>query len=110
MVLPLRFATSAMFLADRLSRCGIRAYFIQVSPYTSAADPLTKSKMSPELGEQLTWLLESQYEELVRAIAGSRSLDAAGAKRRMDGLPYGGDLVAAPGVADLVSPGEVALL
>ena len=106
MVRPLGFATSAMFLADGLARFGIRADFIQVSPYKSAADPLTKSKMSPELREQLTWLLESQYEELVSAIAESRSLDAAGAKRLIDGSPYGDDVVVDSRAVDLVIPEE----
>ena len=106
MIRPLGFATSAMFLADGLARFGIRADFIQVSPYKSAADPLTKSKMSPELREQLTWLLESQYEELVSAIAESRSLDAAGAKRLIDGSPYGDDVVVDSRAVDLVIPEE----
>ena len=89
MIGSLGFATSGMFLADGLARFGISADFVQVSPYKSAADPLTKSKMSPELREQLTWLLESQYEELVGAIAEARSLDQAGAKQLIDGSPYG---------------------
>ena len=106
MIRPLGFATSAMCLTDGLARFGIRADFIQVSPYKSAADPLTKSKMSPELREQLTWLLESQYEELVSAIAESRSLDAAGAKRLIDGSPYGDDVVVDSRAVDLVIPEE----
>src|SRR5437899_11359156 len=89
MIGSLGFATSGMFLADGLARFGISADFVQVSPYKSAADPLTKSKMSPELREQLTWLLESQYEELVGAIAEARLLDPAGAKQLIDGSPYG---------------------
>ena len=43
-----------MFLADGLARFGIEADFVQVSPYKSAADVLTKSKMSDELREQVT--------------------------------------------------------
>ncbi len=94
MIGSLGFASSGMFLADGLARFGISADFVQVSPYKSAADPLTKSKMSPELREQLTWLLESQYQELVGAIAEARSLDLAGAKELIDGSPYGdGDVV-----------------
>ena len=74
MVQPLGFASTGMFLADGLARFGISADFVQVSPYKSAADPLTKSKMSPELREQVTWLLDSQHRELVSAIAESRSI------------------------------------
>ena len=102
MIGSLGFATSGMFLADGLARFGISADFVQVSPYKSAADPLTKSKMSPELREQLSWLLESQYEELVGAIAEARLLDQAGAQALIDGSPYGDDLVVEKHAVDRV--------
>ena len=60
-VQPLGVATTGMFLKDGLARFGIEADFVQISPYKSAADMLTKSKMSPELREQITWLLDSQH-------------------------------------------------
>src|ERR1700730_10559401 len=46
---PLGFASTAMFLRDGLARFGIEADFVQISPYKSAGDMLTKSKMSDEL-------------------------------------------------------------
>jgi protease-4 len=88
-VQPLGFSTTGMFLADGLRRFGIEADFIQVSPYKSAADMLTKSKMSDELREQITWLLGSQHQELAGAIAESRGLDEMSAKRLIDGSHYG---------------------
>jgi protease-4 len=88
MVKPLGFATTGMFLADGLARFGIQADFIQVSPYKSAGDMLTKSKMSPELREQLTWLLDSHHKELARAIGESRSLDDKAAHEIVDGSPF----------------------
>ncbi|HSS61940.1 MAG TPA: S49 family peptidase [Candidatus Limnocylindrales bacterium] len=90
-VAPLGFATTGTFLADGLARFGIAADFIQVSPYKSAADPLTKSKMSGELREQFTWLLDSQHRELVAAIAESQRLDETGARELIDCSPYGDD-------------------
>jgi len=72
LVRPLGFASTGVFLAEGLARVGIKADFIQISPYKSAADPLTKSKMSPQVREQLTWLLDSNHKELVAAIAASR--------------------------------------
>ena len=91
MVSALGFATTGTFLADGLARFGIRGDFIQVSPYKSAADPLTRSSMSDELREQLTWLLDSNYNELVAAIAASRGVDEAGAKSLIDGSPFSDD-------------------
>lgn len=87
----LGFASTGMFLADGLARIGVSGDFIQVSPYKSAADTLTKSKMSDELREQVTWLLDSQFEELVAAIRQSRGLDEAGARDLVDCSPYGDD-------------------
>ena len=93
MIGPLGFATTGMFLADGLARFGLSADFVQVSPYKSAADPFTKSKMSDQLREQVTWLLDSQHKELVGAIAESRLLNEAGARDLINCSPYGDDVV-----------------
>jgi protease-4 len=97
---PLGFAGGGMFLADALARFGIEADFVQVSPYKSAADVLTKSKMSDELREQITWLLESQHMELAGAIAKSRGSDEGAAKALIDSSPYSDDAALAKHVVD----------
>jgi protease-4 len=91
-VQPLGFSTTAMFLADALGRFGVEADFIQISPYKSAADVLTKSKMSDELREQVTWLLDSHHKELVAAIAEGRHLDEKAAAEFIDASPYADDV------------------
>jgi protease-4 len=85
----LGFSSTGVFLADGLRRVGVGADFVQISPYKSAADPLTKSKMSKEVREQTTWLLDSHYKELVAAISEGRRLNETGAKALIDGSPYG---------------------
>ena len=102
MVQPLGFSSTGVFLAEGLARFGIAADFVQVSPYKSAADFVTKSKMSPELREQVTWLLDSQHQELVSAIAESRSMDEVGARELIDGSPYDDDVVVERRVVDKV--------
>jgi protease-4 len=97
---PLGFAGGGMFLADALARFGIEADFVQVSPYKSAADVLTKSKMSDELREQVTWLLDSQHNELAGAIAKSRGIDDGAAKALIDSSPYSDDDAVAKHVVD----------
>jgi protease-4 len=97
---PLGFASTGMFLADALARFGIEADFIQVSPYKSAADVLTKSKMSDELREQVTWLLDSQHEELAGAIARSRGVSESEAKALIDASPYSDDVALAKHLVD----------
>src|ERR1700681_2419422 len=90
-VQPLGFSATGMFLADALARFGVEADFVQISPYKSAADTLTKSKMSDELREQITWLLESMYMELVAAIVKSRRVSEATAQALVDASPYADD-------------------
>lgn len=101
-VRPLGFASTGVFLADGLARLGLEADFVQISPYKSAADPLTKSRMTDEFREQVTWLLESQHRELLDAIAEGRLLDQAGARRLVDQSPYGDADVVEKHVADAV--------
>ncbi|HEV2034596.1 MAG TPA: signal peptide peptidase SppA [Candidatus Dormibacteraeota bacterium] len=97
---PLGFSATGMFLADGLAKFGIEADFVQISPYKSAADMLTKSRMSDELREQITWLLDSQHKELVAAIAESRRLDEKAAKDLIDGSPYLDDVALERHVVD----------
>lgn len=92
LVQALGFASTGTFLADGLARAGIQADFVQVSPYKSAADPLTKSKMSPELREQITWLLDSNHKEFVSAVVESRGVDADAAQHLIDASPYTDDV------------------
>jgi len=106
MIEPLGFAGTGTFLADGLARFGLSADFIQVSPYKSAADPLTKSKMTDEYREQVTWLLESQHAEVVGAIAEARKLDEAGAQELIDCSPYGDDVAVEKHAVDRVIPEE----
>jgi protease-4 len=97
---PLGFATTGMFLREGLTRFGVAADFVQISPYKSAADVLTKSKMSDELREQVTWLLDSQNRELLSAIAEGRLRDESGAQQLVDGSPYGDDTALEARVVD----------
>jgi protease-4 len=106
LVRPLGFASTGVFLADALARFGIKADFIQVSPYKSAADTLTKSKMSPEVREQVTWLLDSNHKELVKAIAESRHVDPNAAEELIDGSPYTDDAAVEHHVVDRLLPEE----
>jgi protease IV len=105
-VQPLGVATTGMFLKDGLARFGIEADFVQISPYKSGPDMWTKSKMSPELREQLTSLLDSQHNELLGAIGKGRVLDEKGALALVDASPYSDDTALEMRVVDAVMPEE----
>ncbi len=105
-VRPLGFSSTGVFLAEGLARIGIKADFVQISPYKSAADPLTKSKMSPEVREQLTWLLESNHNELVRAVGESRHVSEDAAGKLIDSSPYTDSAALEQRVVDGLLPEE----
>ena len=105
-VRPLGLASTGVFLAEGLARVGIKADFIQISPYKTAADSLTKSKMSRELREQVSWLLDSNHKELVQAIAESRHIDEHAAAKLVDESPYVDDASLERHVVDLLLPEE----
>lgn len=105
-VRPLGFSSTGVFLAEGLARIGIKADFVQISPYKSAADPLTKASMSPEVREQLTWLLESNHSELVRAVGESRHLSEDAAATLIDSSPYTDSAAVEQRVVDGLMPEE----
>jgi len=101
-VQPLGLSSTGMFLAQGLARVGIQADFVQVSPYKTAADVLTKSKMSDEMREQIRWLLKSEHDQIAEAIRDGRQLDADGALQVIDGSPYTDEQAVARKVVDAV--------
>ena len=85
---PLGVRGSFVFLADALERAGVKADFIQISPYKSAADPLMRSHMSDEMREMSNWLVDAYYKDFIQAIVSGRNLEEAAAKALVDGAPY----------------------
>ena len=85
---PLGVRANFVFLADALERAGVKADFIQISPYKAAVDPLMRPNMSDEMREMSNWLIDSYYEDFVQAVALGRNLEEAAAKALVDGAPY----------------------
>lgn len=77
-----------MFLADALERIGLQADFVQISPYKTAADLLSRSSMSEEARQMATWLIDAMYEDYLDGLVASRSHDRDGARLLVDGSPY----------------------
>jgi len=85
---PLGVRATFMFLGDALERAGVKADFIQISPYKSAADPLMRSSMSEEMREMSNWLIDDYYDDFIQAVASGRKLGEDEAKALVDGAPY----------------------
>jgi len=77
----------AIFLKDALDKIGAKADVTQISPYKSAGDMFNRSEMSTEHREQLNWLLDGIYDELVGEISRGRGLDEAQVRSLIDQAP-----------------------
>ncbi|MEL6405994.1 MAG: signal peptide peptidase SppA [Chloroflexota bacterium] len=62
------------FLKEGLEEIGLQADSVAISPYKGAADTFTRTEPSDEGKEQINWLLDSQFQQLVSGIAEERSM------------------------------------
>ncbi len=69
-VLGLR--SEVIFLKDALAQVGLHFDAVQISPYKSSPNMFTRTDITPEQQEQLTWLLDEMYEMLTDAMADGR--------------------------------------
>ena len=99
-VSPLGLRASFVFLGDALERAGVKADFVQISPYKSAADPLMRTSMSDEVREMSNWLIDAYYDDFVGAVASGRKLGEDAATALVDGAPYTDLQAVASGVVD----------
>ena len=80
--------TRVNFLRDALSRAGLEAEVVAVSPYKAAGEPLVRNDFSVESLEQAQRLLDRRYEELVDAMVEGRGIPAEEARARIDQSPH----------------------
>ncbi len=76
------------FLKDALGRLGLETEVVAVSPYKSAADPISRSGFSPEAREQTERLLDVRFDELVNAISAGRDIPPEQVNAIIDDAPY----------------------
>lgn len=93
----------AVFLKDALTKIGAKADVTQISPYKSAGDMFHRSDMSEEHREQLNWLLDGMYDELVGEISRGRNIDEAQVRALIDRAPLTADEAVKAGLADGVA-------
>jgi protease-4 len=87
-IAPLGVARQYTFLADALRWAGVEADFVQVSPYKSAADTLTRSGFTSEAREMAEWLADAAFAEQLEQIARGRHLDEPAARGLVDASPF----------------------
>ena len=100
-VLGLR--VEAIFLREALEQLGIHPEVIQISPYKTAGNIFEKSEMTPEQREQLSWLLEDNYDMVTAGIAAGRNLTQERVQELIDRAPLFPDETVAAGLVDTVA-------
>ena len=108
MVDSLGVAREYVFLADALERAGVQADLLQITPYKTAGDALTKRDFTPEAREMAEWLAESSFSQLLSAVMVGRGLSSEQARALIDESPYTDAQARSAGlVDDLVSEEEL---
>lgn len=102
MIAPLGIAREYLFLAEALESVGLKADLLQVSPYKSAGDILTRREFSPEAREMAEWLADSAFTDAVAAVAAGRGRDEPAATDLVEASPYTDEQALAAGVVDAV--------
>jgi protease-4 len=88
------------FLKDTLSLAGLRTEVVAVSPYKSAADPVSRSDFSPKAREQMERLLDRRFDELVAAVSDERGLPPEEVRNLIDQAPHSAHQAARNGLLD----------
>ncbi|HLH69524.1 MAG TPA: signal peptide peptidase SppA [Candidatus Dormibacteraeota bacterium] len=101
-VAPLGVAQNYVFLAESLERVGLQADLLQISPYKTAGDALTRRGFTPEAREMADWLADAAFSELLEAVAAGRGCDRDAARRVVDESPYTDRQALSAGVVDAV--------
>jgi len=78
----------------------VEPQMLRVGEFKSAAEPYTRSEMSPQFREELTAVLDSTYEQIVKQVGESRKLDAAKVKEVIDRGVFTGPAAKAAGLVD----------
>lgn len=95
--------TEASFYKDALDKIGVSFDNIQISPYKSAFDMFDKPDMSPELHEQLSWLMDDRFALMVEGMAAGRGVPTAVIQAAIDQAPLPGEQAVELGLIDAVA-------
>jgi protease-4 len=99
-IAPLGVGRTYVHLKDVLDRLGVEAEMVQITPYKTAYDMLTKSEMTPEAREMAEWMADSALADLIEQVGSGRRLDADSARGLVDGSPYTDEQALAAGAVD----------
>jgi protease-4 len=101
-------ASEVLFLKGALDKLGVEAQLTRAGRFKSAAEPLTRTDMSPEHREMAEALLDDIYEQLVGDVAAERHLTPDAVRAAFaDGPLLAPDALARGLVDELAYPDQV---
>jgi len=90
----------ATFLKDTLAQLGLQVDMEALEEYKSVPDQFRRATMSDAQREMLNAILDSQYAEIVTAVAQGRSLSDEDVRQAMDDAPFNAQEAVRRGLAD----------
>jgi protease-4 len=98
MVLGLRAEVS--FYKNLFDKIGVQPNMLRVGEYKAAAEPYSRTEMSPEFREEMEAILDSYYGQMVSTIGKGRKLNAAKIKAAIDSGPHSASAAKKLGLID----------
>jgi len=90
------------FYKGLLDKLGVEFDMLQMGQYKGAAEPYTRTSMSPPMREILEGVLDDTYENMVTTIAADRKLDVDKVKEALDQGLFTADAAQKAGLVDQV--------
>lgn len=81
-------SATATFYKKGMDKLGVNAQVVRTGPHKTFADPFTEEGLTPEAREQIEWLLNDLYDQLVDGIAAGRGLMTEKVRQLIDDGPY----------------------
>jgi protease-4 len=97
------YAVSNRYIKGALERAGVEPEVYAKGMYKSAGETLVRDRMSDAQREQLGVLIEGRHDELVQALAQSRSVEVDVVRRWIDEAPHRADAAVTLGIVDAVA-------
>ncbi len=98
----LGFTHRQVHMKNALDWCGIELDVVRISPYKAALEQLTHSKMSEEAREMVNWIMDSHYQQFVRAVTRGRNLEKYNVDALIEKTPLHGEKALEAGALDSV--------
>lgn len=80
-----------LFLKDLMDKVGVQADIEHIGRYKGAGEPFTRTSPSEYMAEQMNWLVDDMYAQMLQTIAAGRGLTEMRVRQIIDDGPYMAD-------------------